>query len=212
VHIRRRLRITVKRVAANLSFTFLFLYLTAPVTCCAANSLGEALNLGGTVGDYLAFREWNQYWKAANPLQVLHQHGFGWVRVGVLTTNSDILANTDYQDWPQLGWQDEFWCSREYSTRVLKEANECGMDLDVFFFFSDHAVWPGNQGEPAARQSLTLLETANALQTYCYETVSYFRNEGLLPKVYEMGNEIETGICGFYPGGKVPPWNGLAGC
>ncbi|MFA6597117.1 MAG: glycosyl hydrolase 53 family protein [Ignavibacteriaceae bacterium] len=172
------------------------------------NISNETLQFGGTVYDYLAYREWSTYWRSESPLQVMKENGFSWMRTGILTTSSDLLVTTPFANWPSLGWHDEFWCSREFSERVLYEGGQNNLNQDVFFYFSDKATYAGQQKEPVAWTTYNLEQTAAAMDNHCFETVNYFNAKGLNVKVYEMGNEIEYGLCGFYPGGKVTQWNG----
>ena len=168
----------------------------------------ESLQFGGTAYDYLAYREWSNFWTGPSPLQVMRDNGFTWIRAGILTTSSQLLANTQYSDWPSLGWQNEFWCSREFTERVLHEADQNNLNQSVFFYFSDQATHAGQQVGPVAWSSYDLQQTADAMDSHCFESVNYFKSKGLDVKIYEIGNEIEYGICNFYPGGKISNWNG----
>ncbi|MDI6803776.1 MAG: glycosyl hydrolase 53 family protein [Bacteroidota bacterium] len=198
---------------------FLFYFLSAIIIIFIINTTVSAhgivdkknnttLQFGGTANDYMAYREWSSYWKYQNPLQVMKNNGFNWIRVGVLTTSSQLLAATPYQNWPSLGWQNEFWCSREFAERVLHEAAQYNLNQSVFFYFSDRATHAGQQDGPAEWLPFNLEQTAAAIEHNCYETANYFKMKGLNVKIYEMGNEIEYGICSYYPGGKITQWNG----
>lgn len=195
-----------------LSFLSALIIIFLILTTLSAQSIideknNTTLQFGGTAYDYMAYREWSTDWKYQNPLQVMKNNGFNWIRVGVLTTSSQLLATTPYQNWPSLGWQNEFWCSREFAERVLHEAAQYNLNQSVFFYFSDKATHAGQQDGPAEWLPYNLEQTAAAIENNCYETVSYFKTKGLNVKIYEMGNEIEYGICSYYPGGKITLWN-----
>lgn len=46
-------------------------------------------------------------------------------------------------------------------------------------------------------------ETCVKLTEYCYETAKYFQDKGLSIDLYDLGNEIERGIVGFFLGDRL---------
>ncbi len=167
----------------------------------------SSMYVGGVVCDYLAKKVWDVFWKERDPLRILHKNGFGWVRVGVLTTSSRDLKDTPPSKWGTLPWKDEYWSCLEYAEQILKEAHRAGMRLNLFFFLSNEAAHAGQQNAPPEWQGLSVEETAAALQDYCYNTTKYFMDKGINIKIYDIGNEIEMGILNFRPGERVylPP-------
>jgi arabinogalactan endo-1,4-beta-galactosidase len=53
-------------------------------------------------------------------------------------------------------------------------------------------------------QGLSVAETAAQLQNYAYQTVQYYRSQGITINLYGMGNEIGLGIESFLPGHRLP--------
>jgi arabinogalactan endo-1,4-beta-galactosidase len=160
--------------------------------------------VGGWVTDYLAIREWNVYWKQADPLDVMKANGFQWVKTCMRTESSQYLANTPFDQWGTLPWRDEYWSSLEYSAQILKEAASKGYHLDLCFFLSDQAADAGRQYTPKEWAKYNLEETAHALEEYTYQTTLYFKQLGLNIDLYEIGNEIEWGIVGYTPDDRIP--------
>jgi len=74
-------------------------------------------------------------------------------------------------------------------------------------FLSNTAAHAGLQQAPPEWAGLSVADTATAMNSYAYDTTMYFANRGLNVEVYDIGNEIEGGIVGFTPGGRVaiPP-------
>lgn len=165
--------------------------------------------LGGVVTDYLAGGVWGDRWKRVNPLDVMRQNGFEWVRVGLLTTSSSFLRNTPVALWPPLDWRDEYWSSREYAMEILRQAADRGMRLNVFLYLSDRPAHAGQQFPPPAWANLTPEATAMELEKYAFDTVTDLRQNGLNVEIYDIGNEIDFGILGFRPGERGPAPNGI---
>ena len=163
-----------------------------------------------SVCDYLAHSTWGP-WRNFKPLEKLHENGMEWCRAWVLTTSLPEL-NVPYEKWRYLTWKDETWSCREYTAQILKEAAKNGMRLDLVLFLSDRAAHAGWQYAPKGWENCSVEETASALETSCYEIAYYFKSQGLEIEIYEMGNEIESGICGFFPGlpgGRIPYPSGI---
>jgi len=155
--------------------------------------------------DSLVQRYWhdpNTVWHDRDSIKLLREQGFGWLRFGVTTESHPELAPG--ADWSALPWQDGYWSCREVAARAMAEAAAAGMKLDLFLFLSDTAAHGGQQIPPAAWADADVLGTCRLLEQYCAETARYFADQGLHIEVYEVGNEIERGICGFRPDERVP--------
>jgi arabinogalactan endo-1,4-beta-galactosidase len=160
--------------------------------------------VGGWITDYLAIRQWGTYWHKANPLGLMKQNGFQWAKTCMRTSSSQYLANYPTEKWGGLPWRDEYWSSLEYSAQIIQEAASKGYHLDLCLFLSDQPADAGRQFAPKGWEAYSLEETAQALEAYTYKTTLYFKNRGLNIELYEIGNEIEWGIVGFTPEGRIP--------
>lgn len=89
---------------------------------------------------------------------------------------------------------------RNESTKVVKRALAAGLEPYLVIFLSDDWADLMKQPVPAIWKDLDLTKRADAVKTYSRETVAHFRKEGLKSHLYEIGNEIDYGICGVYPG------------
>ncbi len=162
--------------------------------------------LGGVLADYLAVRDWGEHWRSLNPVETLADHGFEWVRVGVTTRSAPALRDTPPAQWSSLPWGD-YWSSREWAEQIMREAVAERLRLNVFFFLSDEAAHGGQQNAPPEWAGLSVEETARRVKAYTFETTAYFLNKGLDIELYDIGNEIDTGILNFRPGERItlPP-------
>ena len=94
-----------------------------------------------------------------------------------------------------------------YASEVVKRARAGGLNPYLVFFLSEDWSDMMKQPLPEPLQGLSLEERAAAVKTYSRDTVAHFRKIGLKSHLYEIGNEIDYGICGEYPrkGAKKNP-------
>ena len=163
-------------------------------------------HVGAEVQDYLATHIWGGKWRDLDPLQILTDNGFKWVRVGVLTRSSQYLRDTPFSEWNMLPWRDEYISSLEYSEQLLREALDKGLRLNVVLFLSDTA----SLHTPTAWRDLGVSETANNLETYTYNTTRYFKDRGLNIELYDIGNEIGFGILNCKLGERIAIPSGIS--
>jgi len=164
----------------------------------------ESFQTGGVVCDYLAKTLWDHYWEEPDGcLKLLKNGGMEWVRVGVTTVRSELLAKTPTEQWGSLPWDPLFWSSREYTGEILRQANQIGFKTDLFFFLSDTAAHAGIQDAPKDWQGMDAEETAQRLREYCRETTKYYLDQNISIDLYEIGNEIQMGVLNFRPGERI---------
>lgn len=89
---------------------------------------------------------------------------------------------------------------RNYATEVVRRALAAGLDPYLVIFLSEDWADLMKQPAPAIWKDLDLADRAGAIRAYARETVRHFRAAGLRSHLYEIGNEIDYGICGVYPG------------
>ena len=100
----------------------------------------------------------------------------------------------------RLWTKDEGPNGKAYATEVVRRAVAAGMDPYLVIFLSDDWADLMKQPAPAAWQDLSLTDRSEAVRNYSREVVAHFRNAGLTSHLYEIGNEVDYGICGVYPG------------
>lgn len=89
---------------------------------------------------------------------------------------------------------------RAYATEVVKRSLAAGLEPYLVIFLSEDWADLMKQPLPAIWAGLSMEERAAAVLTYSRESVRHFRKSGLRSHLYEIGNEIDYGICGVYPG------------
>lgn len=88
---------------------------------------------------------------------------------------------------------------RHEATDVVRRALAAGLDPYLVIFLSDEWADLMKQPAPAAWRDLAIDARAAAVRAYSRDTVRHFRSAGLRSHRYEIGNEIDYGICGVYP-------------
>lgn len=146
-------------------------------------------------------------WGGANgydPFSIMAANGIGRARIRATTVSSPILENTPFSNWRTLSWDPSYWASLQVAAQELLKARSLGMQTYMELFLSDTAADAGKQDAPAAWRSLSVDDTALALQAYTYATASYLKSKGIKIDLWSPGNEIGTGILNFRPGERLP--------
>ncbi len=89
---------------------------------------------------------------------------------------------------------------KEYATRVVERGVKAGLSPYLVIFLSEDWADLTKQPVPMKWASLDLAKREDAIRVYARDIVVHFRQHGLTSHIYEIGNEIDYGICGVYPG------------
>lgn len=100
----------------------------------------------------------------------------------------------------RLWMKDDGPHGKTYATEVVKRALHGGLNPYLVLFLSDDWSDMMKQPVPAVWKDLSFEERAAAIKAYSRDIVTHFRKEGVSNHLYEIGNEIDYGICGEYPG------------
>lgn len=100
----------------------------------------------------------------------------------------------------RLWTKDEGSNGKRYATEVVKRALAAGLDPYLVIFLSDDWADLMKQPAPAAWKDQPLDQRVETVKRYSRDIVAHFRQQGLKSHLYEIGNEIDYGICGVYPG------------
>ncbi|MFZ1851740.1 MAG: glycosyl hydrolase 53 family protein [Nitrosomonas sp.] len=164
----------------------------------------SALALGAVVMDTYLRRRWTE--PSRNPWDVLPDladNGFEWLRVAVTTRSFPELRATTA--WHTIPFKSEYWSSLEVSGALLREAADLGFRLHAVLFLSHQAAdaGEGRQARPAEWTGLTEAEVETRVQQHATAVATYYKSLGLDIEVFEIGNEIDFGVCGIRLGETV---------
>ncbi len=107
----------------------------------------------------------------------------------------------------RLWMKDDGPHGKDYATEVVRRALDGGLNPYLVIFLSEDWSDMMKQPLPEPLKGLSLEERAAAVKAYSRDIVAHFRRIGLENHLYEIGNEIDYGICGEYPskGAKKHP-------
>jgi len=124
-------------------------------------------------------------------LQILRNHGYGWIRLRLFHTPSELPNNL------------------EYTIALAKDAKKLGFKFLLDYHYADDWADPGKQPIPKAWQGKSHRELVEAVFEYTRDTMVAFRDAGVLPDMVQIGNEITNGM--LWPDGKLPEnWDNFA--
>jgi len=124
-------------------------------------------------------------------LDILHDHGYGWVRLRLFNSPLSLPNNL------------------EYTIALARDAKQRGMKFLLDYHYSDDWADPGKQYLPKAWEKLSHEQLVNAVFEYTRDTIVKFREAGVLPDMVQIGNEVINGM--MWPDGKLPEnWDHFA--
>jgi len=159
----------------------ILLFALGPSVACAA----EPVFVGVDANYSIAMEKEGRVWKWDGQQTELFQ---GIARSGVRGLRVRLWTKEEGQN------------GKAYATEVVRRGIAAGLEPYLVIFLSEDWADLMKQPAPAAWKDLDLEKRAEAVHAYSRDVVSHFRREGLRSHLYEIGNEIDYGICGVYPG------------
>jgi len=117
-------------------------------------------------------------------LEILRHHGYSWVRLRIMNEPTP-LPNT-----------------LAYTLAEAKAAKAMGFRLLLDFHYSDDWADPAHERTPAAWSKLPHDALVKAVFSFTRDTVTAFREQGTMPDMVQIGNEVTSGF--LWPDGKLP--------
>jgi arabinogalactan endo-1,4-beta-galactosidase len=124
-------------------------------------------------------------------LEIFSDHGYNWIRLRLFHT-PDELPN-----------------DLEYTIELAQEAKEYGFKFLLDYHYADSWADPGKQPIPVAWEGLSVDVLADSVYEYTKNTITAFREVGVMPEMVQIGNETRNGM--LWPTGKLPEnWDNYA--
>ncbi len=101
------------------------------------------------------------------------------------------------------------YCSLADTIAMAKRIKAHQMGFMLNFHYSDFWADPGKQRKPKAWEKLNVTELKEAVYTYTRDTLLTLKEEGVLPAIVQIGNEIRSGL--LFPEGELPDYIGMVG-
>jgi len=119
----------------------------------------------------------------ADPLQILSAHGMNAVRLRL---------------WHSPA---EAYCGLAHTKAMAQRVKDWDMQLLLDIHYSDTWADPGQQTLPAAWSELDFSGLRDSVYQYTFEVMEQFQQNGILPEMVQLGNEINCGM--LWPLGAV---------
>jgi beta-galactosidase len=131
-------------------------------------------------------------------IQIMKDHGFNYVRLRIF---NDPARDSGYS--PGQGF-----CDLKNTLQMARRVKVAGMKFLLDFHYSDYWADPGKQYKPAAWKGLRFDQLKQALYDYTFQVMTALKQQGTLPDMVQVGNEINHGI--VWPEGSVSHLDSLA--
>lgn len=133
--------------------------------------------------------------KPVDVLALLREHHYNWVRLRLF---HDPGASADKLPNDLL-----------YTLALAHRAKAAGFHVLLDLHYSDTWADPGHQPMPAAWSKLKHKQLVDQVFSYTRDTLATFREQGVMPDMVQIGNEITNGM--LWPDGKLPDnWDNFA--
>ncbi|QEM12659.1 arabinogalactan endo-beta-1,4-galactanase [Mucilaginibacter rubeus] len=133
-----------------------------------------------------------------DPFIILKDHGFNYVRLRVF--------NNPKAD---SGYSAKAYCGLEDTKKMALRIKDAGMGFLLDFHYSDTWADPGHQHKPAAWKNLNNQQLQDSIKAFTRLTLLTLKQQGTLPDMVQVGNEINHGI--LWPDGRAKNLDTLAG-
>lgn len=131
-------------------------------------------------------------------IELLKAHGFNYVRLRIFNNPS-----TEKGYSPGKGF-----CDLEHTKQMASRIKKAGMKFLLDFHYSDYWADPQQQFKPAAWEGLGFNDLTTALKDYTKTLLLALKEQGTLPDMVQIGNEINHGL--VWPEGHISHLDSLA--
>ncbi len=137
-------------------------------------------------------------WIEKDAIEILRDHGFNYIRLRIFVNPENEKGYS-----PQKGF-----CGLSHTLDMAKRVKQAGMKLLLNFHFSDYWADPQQQNKPLAWADLDFEALKDTLRQYTRNVLLTFGNQGVLPDMVQIGNEVNHGI--LWPDGHISNPDNLA--
>jgi len=131
-------------------------------------------------------------------IDILKNHGMNYIRLR-------IFVNPENEQGYSPG---KGFCGLDSTLMMAKRIKAAGMNLLLDFHYSDTWADPQKQFKPKAWEGKDFNELTSALKEYTKSVLLKMEEQGTLPEMVQVGNEINHGI--VWPEGQIANLDNLA--
>jgi arabinogalactan endo-1,4-beta-galactosidase len=136
--------------------------------------------------------------KTGDAFTILKQNGFNWIRLRIFV---DPGADSGYS--PQQGY-----CDLAHTKQMALRIKAAHMKFLLDFHYSDYWADPAKQFKPSAWKGMSFTAITKELHDYTKTVLLALKQQGTLPDMVQIGNEINHGI--VWPDGYITHPDSLA--
>jgi arabinogalactan endo-1,4-beta-galactosidase len=136
--------------------------------------------------------------KEKDVMEILAEHGFNYIRLRIFVNPENEKGYS-----PGMGF-----CGLKYTRQMALRAKKAGMKLLLNFHYSDYWADPQQQNKPLAWKDLDFISLKDSLEIYTKRVLFALKEQGTLPEMVQIGNEINHGI--LWPDGHIGNPDNLA--
>jgi hypothetical protein len=131
-------------------------------------------------------------------IAILKAHGFNTIRLRTFVNPENEKGYA-----PSIGF-----CGTEYTLQMAKRIKDAGLQFLLDFHYSDTWADPQKQFKPKVWEDLAFDDLRDALKAYTKSVLTQLKDQGTLPDVVQIGNEVNHGI--VWPEGHISNLDNLA--
>ena len=129
--------------------------------------------------------------KEVDAIYLLRDHGFNYIRLR-------IFVNPENEKGYAPG---KGYCGLRYTLEMAQRIKKAGMKLLLDFHYSDYWADPQQQVKPQSWTTLDFKTLKDSLKTYTANVLIALKQQGTLPAMVQIGNEINHGV--LWPDGHI---------
>jgi beta-galactosidase len=131
-------------------------------------------------------------------IEILKAHGINYIRLRIFNDPSTAKGYS-----PGKGY-----CDLEHTKQMAARIKKAGMKFLLDFHYSDYWADPQQQNKPSAWEGLAFSQLTMALKEYTKNVLIALKEQGTMPEMVQIGNEINHGL--VWPEGHISHPDSLA--
>jgi beta-galactosidase/arabinogalactan endo-1,4-beta-galactosidase len=123
-------------------------------------------------------------------IQILKDHGFNYIRLRIFNNPS-----------ADSGYSAKGFCDLENTKKMALRIKAAKMKFLLDFHYSDNWADPAKQHKPSAWKNMSFDQMKTAIREYTKNVLQALKDQGTLPDMVQVGNEINHGM--IWPDGNI---------
>lgn len=139
----------------------------------------------------------NYRYEEVDVFDFVKSQGVNTISVRVMVNPENAAAGSDAQ-----------YFTLENASKTIKVANKAGLNTNLILYYSDDFTYANNQALPAAWADSQ--DVAAQATAYTEETLAYLKNNGAMPTMVTIGNEVNYNFLNYTGGREWDGWKAIS--